>query len=106
MFFVSVVLDLKTPGSLEADRNRYENISLLKAKDQVKFVICNRDDYDWSRAKLQQYDLNDRVGEVLFSPSWQELAPAELADWILKDRLPVRMQMQLHKLIWGDEPGR
>jgi 7-carboxy-7-deazaguanine synthase len=103
---VSVVLDLKTPGSLEADRNRYENISLLKAKDQVKFVICNRDDYDWSRAKLQQYDLNDRVGEVLFSPSWQELPPAELADWILKDRLPVRMQMQLHKLIWGDEPGR
>ncbi|MCI5107693.1 MAG: 7-carboxy-7-deazaguanine synthase QueE, partial [Pseudomonadales bacterium] len=85
---VSVVLDLKTPGSLEADRNRYENISLLKAKDQVKFVICNRDDYDWSRAKLQQYDLNDRVGEVLFSPSWQELPPAELADWILKDRLP------------------
>ncbi len=103
---VSVVLDLKTPGSLEADRNRYENISLLKAKDQVKFVICNRDDYDWSRAKLQQYDLGSRVGEVLFSPSWQELAPAELADWILKDRLPVRMQMQLHKLIWGDEPGR
>lgn len=103
---VSVVLDLKTPGSLEADRNRYENISVLKAKDQVKFVICNRDDYDWSRAKLQQYDLNDRVGEVLFSPSWQELPPAELADWILKDRLPVRMQMQLHKLIWGDEPGR
>jgi 7-carboxy-7-deazaguanine synthase len=103
---VSVVLDLKTPGSLEAGRNRYENISLLKAKDQVKFVICNRDDYDWSRAKLQQYDLGSRVGEVLFSPSWQELAPAELADWILKDRLPVRMQMQLHKLIWGDEPGR
>jgi 7-carboxy-7-deazaguanine synthase len=103
---VSVVLDLKTPGSLEADRNRYENISVLKAKDQVKFVICNRDDYDWSRAKLQQYDLGSRVGEVLFSPSWQELPPAELADWILKDRLPVRMQMQLHKLIWGDEPGR
>lgn len=103
---VSIVLDLKTPGSLEADRNRYENISLLKARDQVKFVICNRDDYDWSRAKLQQYDLDSRVDEVLFSPSWQEQPPAELADWILKDRLPVRMQMQLHKLIWGDEPGR
>lgn len=103
---VSVVLDLKTPGSLEASRNRYENIPLLKAKDQVKFVICNREDYDWSRAQVQSHDLSSRVDEILFSPSWEELPPAELADWILEDRLPVRMQLQLHKLIWGNEPGR
>lgn len=103
---VSVVLDLKTPGSLEVDRNRYENIALLKAKDQVKFVICNRQDYDWSRAQVQAHDLGSKVDEILFSPSWEELPPAELADWILKDRLPVRMQLQLHKLIWGNEPGR
>lgn len=103
---VSVVLDLKTPGSLESDRNRYENISLLKNKDQVKFVICDRKDYDWSRSKVEQLDLVSRVGEILFSPSWQQLPAAELADWVLHDKLPVRMQMQLHKLIWGDEPGR
>lgn len=103
---VSIVLDLKTPGSLEADRNLYENIARLRSKDQVKFVICDRKDYEWSRAKVDQYDLTDRVGEILFSPSWGEVKPAELAQWVLDDRLPVRMQLQLHKLIWGEEPGR
>ena len=103
---VSVVLDLKTPGSLECDRNLYENISLLKASDQVKFVICSRADYEWSKAKIDQFDIQSRVEEILFSPSFDQLAAAELAQWILDDRLPVRMQMQLHKLIWGSEPGR
>lgn len=103
---VSVVMDLKTPGSREVDRNRYENLSALKAKDQVKFVICDRKDYDWSRARLEQYDLASRAGEILFSPSWGEVKPADLAQWILDDKLPVRMQLQLHKLIWGEEPGR
>lgn len=103
---VSVVLDLKTPGSLEADRNRLENIPLLKPGDQVKFVICDRKDYDWSRAQVQTHDLTSRVDDVLFSPSWEELPAADLAQWILDDHLPVRMQLQLHKLIWGNEPGR
>lgn len=102
---VSVVLDLKTPGSLECDRNRLENISLLRGKDQVKFVICDRKDYEWSKSQLQQYDLASRAGEVLFSPSHTELNNQELAGWILEDRLPVRMQIQLHKYIWGDKPG-
>ncbi len=103
---VSIVLDLKTPGSLECERNLYENIAHLQSKDQVKFVICNRDDYDWARAKLLEFALAERVGEVLFSPSYQQLSNADLADWILADRLAVRMQLQMHKLIWGDQPGR
>ena len=103
---VSVVLDLKTPGSDEVDRNRLENVALLKAKDQVKFVICDRKDYEWSRSKLLEYNLNDRAGEVLFSPSHEQLAARELAEWILEDRLRVRLQLQLHKLLWGAEQGR
>ena len=103
---VGIVLDLKTPGSLESSRNRYQNIPLLQAKDQVKFVITNRQDYDWARAKCLQYNLAERVGEVLFSPSHDELAARQLADWILADGLSVRMQLQLHKLLWGTVPGR
>lgn len=102
---VSVVMDLKTPGSGEEAKNRYANIALLKPKDQVKFVICDRADYEWSRAKLLQYGLA-AICEVLFSPSFGELAPATLAEWILADRLPVRMQVQLHKLLWGEARGR
>ena len=101
-----VVLDVKTPGSKECNRNRYENFSLLKPLDQVKFVICNREDYEWSRATLELYDLHCKVADVLFSPSWEEMPVADLAQWILEDRLPVRMQTQLHKIIWGSEPGR
>jgi 7-carboxy-7-deazaguanine synthase len=101
---VSIVLDLKTPGSGEVERNRYENIPLLATKDQVKFVILDRADYEWSRAKLREYDLAGRC-EVLFSPVFGKLEPRQLADWILADRLPVRMQVQLHKLLWGDRPG-
>ena len=103
---VSTVLDLKTPDSAESHRNRYENIDLLKAQDQVKFVLCSRADYDWAVTKLLQYQLDARVTEVLFSPSQDQLNPRELADWIVADNLPVRLQLQLHKLLWDDEPGR
>ena len=102
---VSVVMDLKTPGSGEVERNRYENIAVLKSADQVKFVICDRADYEWSRAKLAEYDLVARC-DVLFSPAYGQLDPAELANWILADRLTVRLQVQLHKILWGDVPGR
>ena len=103
---VSIVLDLKTPASLEADRNRYENIPLLAEKDQVKFVICDKADYEWSKSKLLQYNLAERVSEVLFSPSHEELPARNLAEWILADKLGVRMQVQLHKMLWGTEQGR
>lgn len=102
---VSIVMDLKTPGSGEVARNRYENIALLRPNDQVKFVIGDRADYDWSCQQLRQYRLDEKA-EVLFSPVYGALAPATLADWILADRLPVRMQAQLHKLLWGEARGR
>jgi len=103
---VSRVVDLKTPGSQESSRNLYENIALLTPNDQVKFVLCSRDDYDWAVSKIIQYGLEQRAGEILFSPSHHELRPTDLADWIVADNLPVRLQMQLHKLLWNDEPGR
>ncbi len=103
---VSIVLDIKTPGSLECDRNKMSNIALLKKTDQVKFVICNRVDYLWSKAKIDELDLRNRVDEILFSPSHEELKPAQLAEWVLEDALPVRVQIQLHKYLWGTEQGR
>ena len=103
---VSRVVDLKTPGSKEVTRNRYENMELLTPNDQVKFVICSREDYDWAVSKLIQYGLDRRAGEVLFSASHHELKGRDLADWIVADNLPVRLQMQLHKFLWDDEPGR
>jgi 7-carboxy-7-deazaguanine synthase len=102
---VAIVMDIKTPGSGEAAKNRYANVALLAAKDQVKFVLCDRADYEWSRAMLANSRLAERC-EVLFSPAHGRLDPATLADWILRDRLPVRLQIQLHKLLWGDVPGR
>ncbi|WP_220802609.1 7-carboxy-7-deazaguanine synthase QueE [Pseudomonas sp. NCCP-436] len=102
---VSKVLDLKTPGSGELRRNRYENISWLTSNDQVKFVLCSREDYDWAVSQLIRHDLIERVGEVLFSPSHRQLDARVLADWIVADNLPVRLQLQLHKLLWNDEPG-
>ena len=102
---VSRVLDIKTPGSLEVARNRWDNLPLLTAHDQVKFVLCGRADYEWARAVVAEHELAARC-DVLFSPSKDELAARELADWIVADRLPVRFQMQLHKLLWNDEPGR
>ena len=102
---VSIVMDLKTPGSKEVSRNMYSNIQLLKGKDQIKFVICDRQDYNWSVFKLREYQLDEQVDEVLFSPSVDELSPTDLADWIMQDNLPVRFQYQLHKMLWGDKPG-
>ncbi|MCQ4248904.1 7-carboxy-7-deazaguanine synthase QueE [Stutzerimonas stutzeri] len=102
---VSRVVDLKTPGSAEVGRNRYENIAQLTLNDQVKFVICSREDYDWSVSKLIEYRLDERVGEVLFSPSHGQVDARALAEWIVADNLPVRLQLQLHKLLWNDAPG-
>jgi 7-carboxy-7-deazaguanine synthase len=102
---VSRVMDLKTPGSKEAHRNRLENLPLLTARDQLKFVICDRADFDWAKEMLATHALDQRC-EVLFSPSQGQLAPRELAEWIIADRLPVRFQLQLHKVLWGDQPGR
>ena len=102
---VSVVLDLKTPGSGESSRNLYGNVSQLKPIDQVKFVICNRKDYEWARFKVEEYALRDRVSELLFSASHAELESSQLAQWILEDELDVRLQIQLHKYLWGDKPG-
>jgi len=99
------VLDLKTPASGESGRNDYANIALLNPHDQVKFVICDRADYEWARFKLDEYGLAQRVADVLFSPSHGQIAARELAEWILADNLPVRLQLQLHKLLWNDEPG-
>ena len=102
---VSRVIDVKTPGSREAARNRIENFELLTPRDQLKFVICSREDYDWSKAFLLEHGLSERC-RILFSPSYNEVPASALADWILADRLPVRFQLQLHKILWGDTPGR
>jgi len=102
---VSRVVDLKTPGSGEAGRNRWENLALLTPRDQVKFVLCDRADYDWARACVAEHRLHERC-TVLFSHSHGQLPARSLADWIVADRLPVRFQTQLHKLLWGEEPGR
>jgi 7-carboxy-7-deazaguanine synthase len=99
------VVDVKTPESGEAARNRVENFPLLTPRDQVKFVVCSREDYDWSKAYLEEHALSARC-QVLFSPSYTQLPAASLADWILEDRLPVRFQLQLHKVLWGDVPGK
>ncbi len=100
------ILDIKTPGSGEVSRNLWENIDHCDTKDQIKFVICNRRDYDWAKLKCDEHTLSKKVADVLFSPSADELGATELADWIIEDRLPVRMQIQLHKYLWGDQPGR
>lgn len=102
---VSRVMDLKTPASGEMHRNLMDNISFLTDHDQVKFVLCNREDYDWARFQLDSYQLNKRAGEVLFSPSFGQLSATDLANWIVTDNLPVRFQMQLHKILWNDAAG-
>lgn len=99
------VMDLKTPDSGEESKNRYENIRWLQNSDQVKFVICSRDDYEWARDKLAEYELPSRH-EILFQAVYGELESKELAEWILEDHLPVRMQIQLHKFLWGDLAGK
>ena len=102
---VTIVMDIKTPGSGEVARNHYANITQLDSKDQVKFVICDRKDYDWAKSCMQTYALNQHCN-VLFSPAWQNQDAGELAEWILADHLSVRMQLQLHKILWGEVRGR
>ena len=102
---VSRVMDLKTPGSGEMARNRLENIPLLTAHDQVKFVLCDRADYDWALSMLREHDLPSRC-DVLLSPSFGQLQARDLAEWMLADRVPARFQLQLHKVLWGEEQGR
>jgi 7-carboxy-7-deazaguanine synthase len=102
---VSRIVDIKTPASNEAHRNLWSNLPLLTPHDQVKFVICSREDYEWAKAVVDEHDLTARC-DVLFSPSFTQIAPRHLADWIVADRLPVRFQLQLHKVLWNDEPGR
>ena len=102
---VSRVLDIKTPGSQEVHRNLWSNLQLLTPHDQVKFVICSREDYDWAKDIVAEHHLANAC-DVLFSPSYTQVTPRELADWIVADRLPVKFQMQLHKILWGEEQGR
>lgn len=101
---VALVMDLKTPDSGECDKNKLSNLAYLKPTDQIKFVLCSRQDFDWACRMIQEHHLTERA-HVLFSPSWGQLNPTQLADWIIQDRLTVRFQLQLHKLLWNDAPG-
>ncbi len=102
---VSVILDIKTPGSLEVSKNLWSNIDHLKSSDEVKFVLCDRADYDWAKKIVADHAITSKC-PVLFSPVYSTLKPTDLAGWILQDKLPVRFQLQLHKTLWGEEPGR
>ena len=102
---VARIVDLKAPGSGEVDKNRYDNIPLLRASDEVKIVLADAADYDWARAQIATHGL-DRRCSVLLSPVAGALDPAELAEWVVRDRLPVRFQLQLHKILWNDARGR
>lgn len=102
---VYIVLDIKTPASNEEPNNRYENLQHLELSDALKFVICDAQDYAWAKSMVEERKLYDRC-EVFFSPSAEQLSATELADWIVEDRLPVRMQVQLHKILWQNEAGR
>lgn len=101
---VSRVMDIKTPGSGECEGNIWSNLALMQIRDTLKFVICDRADYEWSRAQVRERQLS-AICEVIFSPAWGQVQPRDMAEWILQDRLDVRMQVQLHKLIWGEAPG-
>ena len=101
---VSVILDIKTPGSNEEKNMLWTNIDHVKASDEIKFVLCNRADYDWAKAKIIQLKLTEKC-PILFSPSFHELKAEELAGWVLADKLNVRMQIQLHKILWGEKQG-
>ncbi|NNK98491.1 MAG: 7-carboxy-7-deazaguanine synthase QueE [Xanthomonadales bacterium] len=102
---VSRVVDIKTPDSGEMARNLWANLDKMTAHDQLKFVICSRNDYDWTLAEIRSRGLEDQF-EILLSPAWGELDASDLASWVLQDQLKVRMQLQLHKILWGDEPGK
>jgi 7-carboxy-7-deazaguanine synthase len=99
------VVDVKTPASGEVARNRLQDLPLLRKEEQIKFVICNREDFEWARDLVRERSLH-ALCTVLFSPSYQQVPPHELAQWVLDERLPVRLQVQLHKYLWGDTPGR
>jgi 7-carboxy-7-deazaguanine synthase len=101
---VSVILDIKTPGSGELAKNLWSNLALLKTSDEVKFVLCDRADYDWAKQQLAEHKLNQTC-PVIFSPVYSQVEPSDLAAWVLADKLPVRMQVQLHKILWGEKPG-
>ena len=100
---VSIVMDIKTPSSTEEHQNRYENLPILKSKDQLKFVIASRSDFDWCTEILDNHEVES---EILFSPVYESLKPVQLADWILEKKLNVRLQVQLHKILWGDQKGK
>lgn len=99
------VVDIKTPASGEAEKNRWSNLGALNAHDEIKFVLCDEADYAWARKVLREHDLADKCA-VLFAPAQGQLSPTALAEWILRDHLPVRLQVQLHKLLWGNQPGK
>ena len=101
---IKIILDIKTPESGEEKKNHWENLNLIHAKDEIKFVLCSREDYDWAKKILDQYKLTERC-HVLFSPVYQKINATDLGNWILQDQLPVRLQIQLHKLLWGEKPG-
>lgn len=101
---VMIVMDLKTPDSGECSKNMLSNLPYLKPTDQIKFVLCSEDDYRWACHIIEEHKLTDHT-EILFSPSWNQLNPTVLADWIVRDHLPVRFQLQLHKILWNDAPG-
>jgi 7-carboxy-7-deazaguanine synthase len=101
---IKIILDIKTPESGEEKKNHWENLDMISSKDEIKFVLCSREDYDWAKKILDQYKLTQKC-TVLFSPVYQTLDVTDLGDWILKDQLHVRMQIQLHKLLWGEKPS-
>lgn len=101
---VSVILDVKTPGSGEVENNVWSNLNHLKPSDEVKFVLCSRADYEWAKEILNTHNITDKC-PILFSPVYSQVSPTELAEWVLADKLPVRMQVQLHKILWGEKPG-
>jgi len=101
---IKIILDIKTPESGEEKKNYWENLNMISSKDEIKFVLCSREDYDWAKKILDQYKLTQKCS-VLFSAVYQKLDVTDLGDWILKDQLHVRMQIQLHKLLWGEKPG-
>ena len=101
---IKIILDIKTPESGEEKKNHWENLNLIHVKDEIKFVLCSREDYDWAKKILDQYKLTEKC-HVLFSPVYQKLNTTDLGNWILQDQLPVRLQIQLHKLLWGEKPG-
>ena len=101
---VARIVDIKTPGSGEVEKNRWENLAALSRSDEVKFVLCDEADYQWAKQVLAEHHLAEKM-PILFSPVHGQLNPTQLADWILRDHLPVRLQVQLHKILWGVTPG-